>query len=67
MSIVKIIDLVGESPESWEAAAMNLVAEAKATLRGITRIGIKEFDLRMKDNEIEVFRVRGEVSFRIER
>ncbi len=67
MAVVKIIDLVGESPESWEAAAMNLVAEAKATLRGITRIGIKEFDIRMKDNEIEMFRVRGEVSFRIER
>ena len=67
MSIVKIIDLVGESPESWEAAAMNLVAEAKATLRGIIRIGIKEFDIRMKDNEVEVYRVRGEVSFRIER
>lgn len=46
---------------------MNLVAEAKATLRGITRIGIKEFDIRMKDNEVDVYRVRGEVSFRIER
>jgi flavin-binding protein dodecin len=67
MSVVKIIELVGESPVSWEAAAMNLVTEAKTTLRGITRIGIKEFDIRMKDNEIEVYRVRGEVSFRIER
>jgi len=67
MSVVKIIELVGESPESWEAAALNLVTEAKTTLRGITRIGIKEFDIRMKDNEIEVYRVRGEVSFRIER
>jgi flavin-binding protein dodecin len=67
MSVIKIIDLVGESPDSWEAAAMILVAEARATLRGITRIGIKEFDIRMKDNEIDVYRVRGEVSFRIER
>jgi len=67
MSVVKIIELVGESPESWEAAALNLVTEAKTTLRGITRIGIKEFDIRMKDNEVEVYRVRGEVSFRIER
>jgi len=67
MSVVKIIELVGESPDSWEDAAQNLVAEAKATLRGLTRIGIKEFDIRMKDNEIEVYRVRAEVSFRIER
>jgi hypothetical protein len=67
MSVVKIIELVGESPEGWDEAAQNLVSEAKATLRGITRIGIKEFDIRMKDNEIEVYRVRAEVSFRIER
>jgi len=67
MSVVKIIELVGESPTSWDEAAQHLVAEAKATLRGITRIGIKEFDIRMKDNEIEVYRVRAEVSFRIER
>ena len=67
MSVVKIIELVGESPKSWEEAAQNLVAEARATLRGLTRIGIKEFDIRMKDNEIEVYRVRAEVSFRIER
>lgn len=68
MSVVKIIELVGESPTSWEDAANNLITEAKATLRGITRIGIKEFDIRMRDGgEVDVFRVRAEVSFRIER
>jgi hypothetical protein len=67
MSVVKIIQLVGESPDSWEDAAAKVIAEAKATLRGITRIGITEFDIRMKDNEVDVYRVRAEVSFRIER
>ena len=67
MSVIKIIDLVGESPDSWEAAAMNLVAEATATLRGITLIGIMEFDIRMMDNEVDVYRLPGQISFRIER
>lgn len=67
MSVVKIIQLVGESTESWEDAANNVIKEAKATLRGITRIGITEFDIRMKDSEVDVYRVRAEVSFRIER
>ena len=67
MSVVKIIQLVGESPDSWEDAANNVIKEAKATLRGITRIGIVEFDIRMKDNEVEMYRVRADVSFRIER
>ncbi len=68
MSVVKIIELVGESPTSWEDAANNLIKEAQATLRGITRIGIKEFDIRMSDTgTVDVYRVRAEVSFRIER
>ena len=56
-----------QSPTSWDDAAQNLVAEAKATLRGLTRIGIKEFDIRMKDNEIEVYRVPPRSPSRIER
>lgn len=68
MSVVKIIELVGESPTSWEDAANNLIKEAQATLRGITRIGIKEFDIRMSDTgAVDVYRVRAEVSFRVER
>jgi len=67
MSVVKIITLVGESEESWQGAADNVIKEAQASLRGVTRIGITEFDVRMKDDEVEVYRVRAEVSFRIER
>ena len=67
MSVVKIIELVGESPKSWDAAMKNVIAEAQKTLRGITRIGVEEFDVRMSEDKIDVFRVRAKVSFRIER
>ena len=67
MNVVKIIELIGESPNGWEDAMKEVVAEAQKTLRGITRIGAKEFDVRLKDDKIEVYRVRAEVSFRLER
>ncbi|MDY6862359.1 MAG: dodecin family protein [Thermodesulfobacteriota bacterium] len=67
MSVIKIIELVGESSKSWDDAIKNVVEEAQKTLRGITRIGVEEFDVRMKDDKIDVFRVRTKVSFRIER
>jgi flavin-binding protein dodecin len=67
MSVVKIIELVGESSNNWEEASDNLLAEAKKTLRGITRVGVKEFDIRVAEDGTETFRVRGEVSFRVER
>ena len=67
MSIVKVIELIGESPHGWEDAMREVMAEAQKTLRGITRIGVKEFDVRLRDDKIDVFRVRAEVSFRLER
>lgn len=67
MSVVKVIELIGESPNGWEEAMKEVVAEAQKTLRGITRIGAREFDVRLKDDKIEMFRVRAEVSFRLER
>ena len=67
MPVIKVIELVGESPNNWEDAMREVVAEAQKTLHGITRIGAKEFDVRMKDDKIQLFRVRAEVSFRLER
>ncbi len=67
MAVVKMIELIGESPHGWEEAMKEVIAEAQKTLRGITRIGVKEFDVRLRDDRIDVFRVRAEVSFRLER
>jgi len=66
MPVIKIIELVGESKVGWEDAMRQVVAEAQKSLRGITRIGVIEQDLRMKDDEIDVWRVRAQVSFRVE-
>jgi len=65
--VIKIIELVGESPENWDEAMRHVIEEARKSVRGITRIGVEEFDVRMKDDKIDVFRVRAKVSFRIER
>ncbi|MBI5250132.1 MAG: dodecin domain-containing protein [Desulfomonile tiedjei] len=67
MSVVKIIELVGESPLGWEDAMKQIIAEAQMTLRGITRIGVVEQDIRMINDKIDVWRVRAQVSFRVER
>jgi flavin-binding protein dodecin len=67
MAVVKIITLVGESPKSWDDAMKNVITEARKSLRGITRIGATEFDVRMKNDKVDVFRVKADVSFRIER
>jgi flavin-binding protein dodecin len=67
MSVVKIIELVGESSVGWEDAMKQVIREAQQTLRGITRIGVVEQDVRMINDRIDVWRVRAQVSFRVER
>ena len=67
MSVIKIIELVGESAVGWEEAMKQIIAEAQKTLRGITRIGVVEQDVRMINDQIDVWRVRAQVSFRVER
>ncbi len=67
MSVVKIIELVGESTIGWEDAMKQVIAEAQQTLRGITRLGVVEQDVRMINDKIDVWRVRAQVSFRVER
>jgi dodecin len=66
MSVIKIIELVGESDLGWEDAMKQIIAEAQKTLRGITRIGVVEQDVRMINDQIDVWRVRAQVSFRVE-
>ncbi len=67
MSVIKIIELVGESALGWEDAMKQVISEAQKTLRGITRTGVLEQDVRMINDQIDVWRVRAQVSFRVER
>jgi flavin-binding protein dodecin len=41
--VVKVIELMSQSPESWEDAAQGAVKEATKTLRNIRSIYVKEF------------------------
>jgi len=42
MSTKKVIELLAESDESWEAAAQKAVTDASESLRGIASIYVKE-------------------------
>ena len=66
-SIVKIIELVGSSPKSWEDAVSGAVKEASKSIRGITRVGVKEMDVKTDGAKVTEYRARIEISFRLER
>ena len=67
MAVVKVIELLGESGESWEDAARQVVAEATRTLHGVTSVYIKEFQATVEGDKVKDFRVDAKVSFLVER
>ncbi len=67
MSVYKVIEIVGTSPDSWEDAAAGAVAKASGSLRDM-RIGqATEFDVTISDDGlIELYRVKLSVSFKFD-
>ena len=65
--IVKVIELMSESPTSWEEAAQNAVTEASKTLRNIRSIYVKEFTAAVEDGRVNSYRINGKVTFEMER
>lgn len=66
MSVVKVIELIAESPTSWEEAASNGLAEACKSLRGVKSMYIKEFEAKVDNDKIIGYRVVAKVSFLLE-
>jgi flavin-binding protein dodecin len=66
MSVVKIIELVGTSPNSWEEATKNAVDKAAETLRNISGANILRQNVVIKDGEITEYRVDLKLAFLVE-
>ena len=67
MAIIKVIEILAESDQSWEHAAQVAVENAAETLRDIRSIYIKEFEAKVEDGQIVAYRVNAKISFGIER
>ena len=67
MAVVKVIELLGESGESWEEATRQVVAEATRTLRGVTSVWVKDFQATVENDQVKNYRVNAKVSFVMER
>lgn len=67
MAVVKTIDLVGVSSESWRHAAQEALAEAAKTLRGIEAMEVLDTSCNVEENEIKEYLTHVRIKFRIER
>jgi flavin-binding protein dodecin len=67
MSVIKTIDLVGVSTESWRDAAAQALAEAAKTLRGIEGMEVLETSATVEGDKIAEYHTHVRIKFRLER
>jgi hypothetical protein len=67
MAVIKTIDLVGVSVESWRDAAIKALEEASKTLRGIESFDVLDTSAIVEDNEIAEYHTHIRIRFRIDR
>lgn len=64
---VKVIEVVGNSTESWEDAAQNALDDADATLEEITGIEITSQTASVENGQIERYKTTVDVAFELQR
>lgn len=66
-NVVKVIELVGQSDESWEDAVQVAVKEASKTLRGITGVEVMNWTGNVnEEGEITGYRANVQVAFAVD-
>ena len=67
MALIKVIEVLTESPNSWEEAAQKAVKDASASVRGITSVYVKEFEAKVENDQItSSYRINAKITFPIE-
>jgi dodecin len=63
-SVYRVVELIGSSSDSWEAAALNAVREAGKAYQDV-RVGeVVEMDVLIEDGDIIAFRTKLRLSYK---
>jgi flavin-binding protein dodecin len=65
--VVKVVTIIGNSPESFAKAADAAVQEAAKTLRGITGADVISMSAEVTDGKISSYRTTVNIAFALER
>lgn len=65
MSVLKVIEVLGNSTVSFEDAVKNVVSEASKTVKDIKSVYVKDMQVTVKNNKVTEYRVNTKVCFGI--
>ena len=64
MSVYKVIEVIGTSPDSWEKAAAAAIETASKTLEDLRIAEVRDLDVQIENGKIRNYRVKLSVSFK---
>ncbi len=65
MSILKVIEVLSNSTESWEDATKKAVKKASKSVKNIKSAYVNEMTTVVKDGEVTEFRVNVKITFEV--
>ncbi|MFQ6757943.1 MAG: dodecin domain-containing protein [Deltaproteobacteria bacterium] len=63
-SVYKIIEVVGTSTESWEAAAQTAIDTASKSLKDLRVAEVIKLDMKIENGKVTAYRARVSLSFK---
>ena len=67
MTVVKIVELIGSSPNSWVEAADDALKEAAKTIKNINSLHVKRCTAKVENNKIVEYRAVVKIAFIVKR
>jgi len=66
MSVLKVIEIMGDSEKGWEQAAQEAVTDAAKTVKNIRSVWIKDHAATVEGGKIKRYRVTCKITFEVE-
>jgi len=65
MAVLKVIEVLSNSNESWEDATRKAVKQASKSVKNIKSVYVQDQSAIVQDNEVTEFRVNLKITFEI--
>ena len=66
MSVLKVIEILGNSDTSFEDAVQNVINDVSKTVRDIKSVYIQDMQVTVQNNKIAQYRINAKVTFGIQ-
>lgn len=64
--VKKVIEVLAESPKSWEDAVTAALAKASESVHGIRSVYVKNFEAQVDNNKVVNYRINAKVTFEVD-